>query len=97
MDIEALLESAAGLRSAYAEVDWASTPLGPVSSWSPALANAVDLALHTQFPVTLFWGPEFALVYNAAYISLIADKHPFAHTLTPVDAISVPTGRTDGH
>lgn len=27
---------------------------------------------------------------------LITDRHPFAHTLTPVDAISVPTGRTDG-
>jgi serine phosphatase RsbU (regulator of sigma subunit) len=38
----------------------------------------VDLALHTSFPVTLFWGPEFILVYNEAYVSLIGDKHPSA-------------------
>jgi hypothetical protein len=34
--------------------------------------------LHTRFPVTLLWGPEFVLVYNAAYVELIADKHPAA-------------------
>ena len=38
------------------------------------LFDAVD----TQFPVTLFWGPEFVLIYNAAYVPLIADKHPWA-------------------
>jgi len=32
----------------------------------------------TRFPVTLFWGPEFALVYNEAYVPLIGDKHPSA-------------------
>src|SRR4051794_32089360 len=49
-----------------------------MAGWSPALRNAVDLALHTRFPVTLFWGPEFVLVYNAAYAPLIADKPPAA-------------------
>ena len=32
----------------------------------------------TRFPVTLFWGPEFVLVYNEAYVELIGDKHPAA-------------------
>ncbi len=49
-----------------------------MSAWTPALRNAIDLALHTRFPVTLFWGPEFVLVYNEAYAPLIADKHPAA-------------------
>jgi serine phosphatase RsbU (regulator of sigma subunit) len=73
-----LLAAAGDLRRAYEEVDWAATPLGPIESWSPALRNAADLALHTQFPVTLLWGPEFVLVYNEAYVPLIADKHPSA-------------------
>jgi hypothetical protein len=34
--------------------------------------------LNTAFPVTLFWGPEFVMVYNEAYVKLIADKHPAA-------------------
>jgi hypothetical protein len=59
-------------------VDWGATPVGAVDSWSPALRNAVDLALHTQFPVTLMWGPEFVLIYNQAFVELIADKHPAA-------------------
>jgi hypothetical protein len=73
-----LLEAAASLRGAYEDVRWADTPLGPVASWSPALRNALDLVLNTQFPVTLIWGPEFVLVYNEAYAPLIADKHPAA-------------------
>jgi serine phosphatase RsbU (regulator of sigma subunit) len=75
---ELLLPAAGGLRRAYEEVDWGATSLGPIESWSPTLRNAVDLTLHTQFPVTLLWGPEFVLVYNEAYVQLIADKHPAA-------------------
>jgi serine phosphatase RsbU (regulator of sigma subunit) len=75
---DALLADAGSLRAAYEAVDWASTPLGPGASWSPALRRAVELALQTRFPVTLFWGPELVLVYNEAYVDLIADKHPAA-------------------
>ncbi len=78
MHRDELLAAAGSLREAYAAVDWAATPVGPVEAWSPALVHAVELALQTRFPVTLFWGPEFALVYNAAYVELIADKHPAA-------------------
>ena len=66
------------LAESYREVDWASTPLGDVTSWSEALLNAVDLMTHTRFPVTLLWSPEFVMVYNEAYAPLIADKHPKA-------------------
>src|SRR3954454_8112238 len=75
---EALFDAAGSLRGAYAAVDWAATPLGPVDAWTPALCNAVDLALHSRFPITLFWGPEFVLVYNEAYVDLIGEKHPSA-------------------
>jgi serine phosphatase RsbU (regulator of sigma subunit) len=70
--------AAGTLRSAYEEVDWAGTPLGPPAGWSPTLRGAVDLALNTRFPVTLFWGAEFVLLYNEAYVPLIGDKHPAA-------------------
>ena len=73
-----LFQAAGSLRATYAEVDWAATPLGPVASWSPALRGAVDLMLQTRFPVTLLWGPEFVQVYNEAYVTMLADKHPRA-------------------
>ena len=66
------------LGSAYETVDWAATPLGPVASWSEALVATVDLMAQTRFPVTLMWGPELVLVYNEAFVPLIADKHPGA-------------------
>jgi serine phosphatase RsbU (regulator of sigma subunit) len=66
------------LGRAYLENDWAASPVGPVEGWSPTLRGVVDLLMHTRFPVTLMWGPEFALLYNEAYIPLIGDKHPQA-------------------
>src|SRR3954447_13261669 len=68
----------AALAAAYAGTDWAASPLGPMERWSATLRGTVDLMLATGFPVTLFWGPEFALVYNEAYVPLIRDKHPGA-------------------
>lgn len=78
MHDDALLESAGTLRRAYEQIDWAATPVGPIASWSPALRNTLDLAFKTRFPVTLLWGPEFVLLYNADYVPMIADKHPSA-------------------
>lgn len=73
-----LFDAAGTLGEAYRRVDWAATPLGPVSSWSPALLGAVDLVLHSRNPVTLIWGPEFVLLYNEAYVQILGDKHPAA-------------------
>jgi serine phosphatase RsbU (regulator of sigma subunit) len=68
----------ADFRSAWSRADWAATPLGPEPAWSPALRGAVDMALQTRFAVTLFWGPQFTMVYNEAYVRMIGDKHPQA-------------------
>lgn len=76
MDI--LLEGFGDLGRAYREVDWERSPLGPVETWSPLLRQAVDLVLRTDFPATLLWGPHYAMVYNRAYVEMIADKHPAA-------------------
>ncbi|QWC84211.1 SpoIIE family protein phosphatase [Nocardioidaceae bacterium] len=68
----------ADLRQAYAEVDWSRTPVGDPATWPPALRHAHDICLHTSFPATLLWGPEYVLIYNEAYAELIGDKHPAA-------------------
>ncbi|WP_416903991.1 PP2C family protein-serine/threonine phosphatase [Micromonospora echinospora] len=76
--MDELFAAAGSLRSAYARIDWAATPLGPVPGWSRTLRAAVDITLHTRFPVTLFWGQEFVMLYNEAYVDLIGNKHPTA-------------------
>jgi hypothetical protein len=75
---DVLLGAVGTFRRSYEEVDWSATPVGPMASWSPALRSAVDIALHTQFPVALLWGPQLVLIYNEAFVPLIADKHPTA-------------------
>ncbi len=57
-------------------VDWSRTELGDRATWSPALRGAVDLVAQTLFPATLLWGPDYTLVYNEAFIPIVAGKHP---------------------
>lgn len=76
--VHSLFDGFGELGRTYRTVDWAATPLGPVSAWSETLLNVVDLVLNTRFPITLLWGSGYALLYNEAYIALIADKHPAA-------------------
>ena len=59
-------------------IDWASTPLGPVEGWSPALSSTVALLLHNQSPLLLWWGPRYIQLYNDAYRPVLGDKHPRA-------------------
>lgn len=47
--------------------DWTSTPLGPVSTWSPSLRTTVSILLESRNPMFLWWGPELVQIYNDAY------------------------------
>jgi signal transduction histidine kinase len=57
-------------------IDWARTPLGPVSGWSHALRTMVGLLLRNRFPMLLWWGPQFVQLYNDAYRPIPGAKHP---------------------
>ncbi|MEU8185272.1 ATP-binding protein [Micromonospora sp. NPDC049047] len=61
-----------------AELDWARTPLGPVTSWPQSLRAAVRMVLSSRYPMLLLWGERFSQLYNDAYSALIGDKHPAA-------------------
>ncbi len=73
-----LFELAGTLRSSYEQVDWARTCLGEPASWSPRLRSTLAMALDTRFAMALLWGPDLVLLYNEAFVELIADKHPSA-------------------
>ncbi|MET8092507.1 ATP-binding protein [Micromonospora sp. NPDC005220] len=61
-----------------AELDWARTPLGPVSGWPQSLRAAVRMVLSSRYPMLLLWGESYTQLYNDAYSALIGDKHPAA-------------------
>jgi len=59
--------------------DWSATPLGPISDWPQPLRSAVSLCVKSRFPIILQWGwPELTVLYNDAFVPLIADEHPRA-------------------
>ncbi len=56
-------------------LDWASTPLGPTTSWPQSLRSAVSILLPSKAQICLFWGPELIKLYNDAYIPVLGNKH----------------------
>jgi PAS domain S-box-containing protein len=58
--------------------DWAATPLGPASGWSPTLRIIVDTIMASRFPMAVRWGPDFVLIYNDGYRPILGDKHRWA-------------------
>jgi PAS domain S-box-containing protein len=64
-----------GMRMRIHRHDWSQTPLGPPGEWSPALRTAVDMVLHSAFPMFLAWGPDLIFIYNDAYVPLLGQKH----------------------
>ncbi|KAI8821132.1 uncharacterized protein EV422DRAFT_567461 [Fimicolochytrium jonesii] len=59
------------------EVDWTESHLGPVHTWPQSLMTALALMLASPFPMSIWWGPKFILLYNDAYIPICAGKHPW--------------------
>jgi PAS domain S-box-containing protein len=59
--------------------DWSQTLLGSVSSWSHSLKTAVSICLNSRFPMVIWWGKEFILLYNDAWRPILGPlKHPHA-------------------
>ncbi len=59
-------------------LDWSQTPLGPVSSWPQSLKTSLSICLASRFPIVLYWGPEYVVLYNDAYSTILGSKHPWA-------------------
>ena len=59
------------VRAACRAKDWSATPLGPESSWSPALRSSLLHVLWSAFPNVVLWGPGLVQLFNEAYLDLI--------------------------
>lgn len=58
-------------------IDWASTPLGPMDSWSAEFRQIANLLMASPHPGALFWGADLTMMYNEAYRDGVAGlKHP---------------------
>ena len=59
-------------------VKWSTTPLGRPQTWPQSLRSALSICLNTRFPACIYWGTEYALLYNEDSSPLVGDKHPWA-------------------
>jgi PAS domain S-box-containing protein len=66
------------VRSLARDLDWSTTPLGPTTGWSPALRTVARSIFDSPFPICLWSGPRYALIYNDPYRRILAAKHPAA-------------------
>ncbi|KAF7869843.1 hypothetical protein EAF04_004627 [Stromatinia cepivora] len=59
-------------------VDWSSTPLGPMNSWTPEFRQIVNMVMANPHPAAIFWGEELTVLYNQTYAETVAgQKHPY--------------------
>jgi signal transduction histidine kinase/DNA-binding NarL/FixJ family response regulator len=57
--------------------DWSATDFGPPENWPENLRVAVSICLPCRFPIVIWWGKRFCLLYNDAHLPwLTAEKHP---------------------
>ncbi|AFZ30629.1 multi-sensor hybrid histidine kinase [Gloeocapsa sp. PCC 7428] len=58
--------------------DWSQTSLGTVAGWSQSLRSALSICLNSRFPIAIYWGQDFTLLYNDAWRPIVGNKHPWA-------------------
>ena len=59
-------------------LDWSTTALGHPDTWPQSLVSTLSVCLSTRFPIAIYWGPEYILLYNDAWIALEGGRHPVA-------------------
>ncbi|RZK72151.1 MAG: hypothetical protein EOO85_19390 [Pedobacter sp.] len=57
--------------------DWSGTSIGAPESWPESLKLAINISLNSGFPIAIYWGEDFTLLYNDAWSSIPGDKHPW--------------------
>ncbi|MBO6633586.1 response regulator [Parvibaculum sp.] len=59
-----------------AAFDWASTALGPISTWPQSLKSTVGMMLLSPVPMALLWGQNGVMIYNDGYAEVAGGRHP---------------------
>ncbi|KAI4592781.1 hypothetical protein KJ359_010412 [Pestalotiopsis sp. 9143b] len=58
------------------QVDWEASSIGPMAGWPSELKQLVRLMMADTSPRILYWGPNYTIIYNEAYLPLVGAKHP---------------------
>ena len=56
--------------------DWSATPLGPPEQWPQPLKTAAGIALGSNIPMLIGWGPDLLVIHNDSYGEILGDRRP---------------------
>lgn len=60
-------------------IDWSMTPLESLSRWPQSLRTTMSICLNSRFPIAIYWGPEYLMLYNQSLVPMVGPrKHPWA-------------------
>jgi hypothetical protein len=59
-------------------LDWSTTAVGEVETWSQSLKTAVRIILGSRYPMFVWWGHQTTKFYNDACIPVLGQRHPQA-------------------
>jgi signal transduction histidine kinase len=62
----------------FAAKDWSVTDLGPAELWPDILKSSLNICLHTDLPIAIYWGPQLSVLFNDAYIHILGGKKEWA-------------------
>jgi PAS domain S-box-containing protein len=77
-DAASLFAGPGEVRTLARGLDWAQTRLGSTLQWSPAVRMMVRSMFDSPFPICLWSGPDYVLLYNDPYRRILSAKHPAA-------------------
>lgn len=78
LNTEQLLSGGGEIGKLILATDWSQSSLGPIEDWPHSLRYALSICLNSGFPMAIYWGPDYNLLYNCAWSSIPGDKHPWA-------------------
>jgi hypothetical protein len=51
-------------------IDWRETPLGPLAQWPQSLRTPLSICLNSRFPIAVYWGPEYLMLYDQSLVPI---------------------------
>jgi signal transduction histidine kinase/ActR/RegA family two-component response regulator len=76
--IESVLAGGGETGECMRALDWSTTALGPLEQWPHSLRICVRVVLGSGYPMTIYWGRDYTMLYNDACRTVMGTKHPAA-------------------
>ncbi|HSY39724.1 MAG TPA: HAMP domain-containing sensor histidine kinase, partial [Polyangia bacterium] len=76
---ETFLAGAGEMGALVRSTEWGATPFGRLAAWPQSLRTTMSICLNSRFPIAVYWGPDYLMLYNQSLVPMVGPKkHPGA-------------------